>query len=585
MGDTAEGTSPGLVGPSLGDDELARAQTLGAIVAERAAIHPDREALVFDDPLRSPGTAPETVRWTYADLVHQSRRVARALVAEGVGKGHGVGILMGNRPEAVASVLGASLVGAIAVPLSTFSTEPELAHLLRQADIRVLVLQTTLGRRTFAADVVDLCGAATGAGPVLDPAFPSLRHVAAVGPAHDAHGIAPWDAFLGRGDAIGHELLEAIVAEVHRSDPALVVFSSGTTDQPKGVVHTQGAIARQWATQARLFGRDGDTRVWCPLPIFWTAGLNAALGATLAGGATWVMQERYEPGEALRLIERERVTEPHVFGHQARSLEEHPGWATADLSSCTKVFGKSIFTRHPTVRGDESWNMPVGYGMSETASFFTAMPSTARRDEFRPASFGRLLPGNELRVVDPETGAALGPGERGELLVRGPTLMERYVKRTRAESLDPDGWHRTGDLGSFDEDGHVTFDSRLTDMIKMAGANISPAEIEVQLSAYEPIKLARVVGIPDQRRDEIAVVCVALKDGASTTEADITAFLQDRVASYKVPHHVLFFAEEEIPMNRSGTKVQHDRLVAAVLDRLDRPGPQGRPAPSEESAV
>jgi acyl-CoA synthetase (AMP-forming)/AMP-acid ligase II len=147
--------------------------------------------------------------------------------------------------------------------------------------------------------------------------------------------------------------------------------------------------------------------------------------------------------------------------------------------------------------------------------------------------------------------------------------MEHYVKRTRAECFDADGFYRTGDLGSYDDEGYVYWSGRGTEMIKTAGANVSPAEIEVQLHAYEPVKLARVIGVPDARRDEIAVLCVELKDGATASEEDIKSFLRERLASYKVPKRVLFFDDDEIPMNRSGTKVQHEQLLAVVQERLE----------------
>jgi len=540
------------------------ALTLGGALADRAARNPSHEAIVFDDPLL--GNA--TVRWTYGDLHRQARRVAKALLAHGAGKGTRIGVLMGNRPEAVASLFGAALIGAVTVPMSTFSPKPELSFLLTHADISVLLLQTTMGRRQFAADLVQLCPAAAAPPPIADPAFPYLRRVIALGPARDAAGIGAWSEFLDSGGHIDDELLDAVTAEVHPFDVGVIIYSSGTTDRPKGVALSQRAVALEWWMQAALFGRDESTRVWCAFPMFWTAGLNTAMGATLAAGATWVTQERFEPGHALALLERERVTEPHVFAHEARALEEHPDWASTDLSSCTRVFGKSVFTRHPSVQGDERWNMPVGYGMSETSSFLTGLPWTTPREVFRKGSYGRLLPGNELRVVDPETGRVLGANEEGELVVRGATLMEGYVKRTRAESFDVDGFYRTGDLGSYDDEGYVYWGGRRTEMIKTAGANVSPAEIEVQLHAYEPVKLARVIGVPDDRRDEIAVLCVALKDGATATEADIQSFLRERLASYKVPKRVLFFEDDEIPMNRSGTKVQHEQLLAVVQERL-----------------
>ncbi len=555
-----------LTGPPRHDASALGPLTLGGLLLDRCARHSTHEALVFDDPL----LGGATVRWTYADLEHHARRVAKALVAVGAGKGTRVGVLMGNRPEAVASLFGAALAGAVTVPLSTFSAKPELSYLLAHADLGVLLLQTTMGNHHFAADVADLCPATAGSSPVTDPAYPYLREAAVVGPAPDACGLASWESFLQRGDAVDDALLDAIAAAVHPSDPGVVIYSSGTTDRPKGVVLSHQAVALQWWTLARLFGRDDATRVWCALPIFWTAGLNAALGATLAGGGTWVMQEMFEPGQALRLLERERVIEPHVFAHQARALEEHPDWESTDLSSCTRVFGKSVFTRHPSVRGDASWNMPVGYGLSETSSFFTGLPCTTPRAVFRTGSYGKLLPGNELRVIDPETGRVLGPNEEGELIVRGPTLMEHYVKRTRAECFDADGFYRTGDLGSYDDDGYVYWGGRRTEMIKTAGANVSPAEIEVQLQAFEPVKVARAIGVPDERRDEIAVLCVELKEQATASEDDIKSFLRERLASYKVPRHVLFFAEDEIPMNGSGTKVHDEQLLTVVQERMSR---------------
>jgi acyl-CoA synthetase (AMP-forming)/AMP-acid ligase II len=305
------------------------------------------------------------------------------------------------------------------------------------------------------------------------------------------------------------------------------------------------------------------------LPMFWTAGLNTAMGSTLAGGACWVMQEMFEPGEAIKLIARERVTEPYTIPHQARALEEHPDWATADLSSCTKVYGKSVFTRHPTVKGDTSWNMPLGYGSSETCAFFAAHASTVSR-ELMKESIGRLMPGNELRILDPDTGRQLGPNEEGEMAIRGPTVMEHYVKRTRAECLDADGFFHTGDVGFFDDAGYVHFTGRRTEMIKTAGANVSPAELEVQLRACEPVKLARVVGVPDERLEQLVVLCVVLKEGATAAEDDIKGFLRERVAPYKVPKRVLFFEDGEIPMTSSKTKVKDEALLALVEERLKR---------------
>jgi acyl-CoA synthetase (AMP-forming)/AMP-acid ligase II len=517
---------------------------MGGFLDEVAERFGANEALVLDDPLR----AGETVRWTYADLHRQSRRVARALVADGVQPGERVGILMGNRPEAVAALFGTTTAGATAVLLSTFSPAPELAYMLDLADVGVALTQERLLARRFADDLA-----------ALSSDLPQLRRVAVVG--------QDWDAFLASGDATDAGELAVRAAAVTPEDDALVIYSSGTTSRPKGMLHAHGGVTLQLWVQAQIFGRHERTRMWSALPMFWTAGLNTAMGSTLAAGGCWVMQEAFEPGDALRLMARERVTEPYALPHQTGALAEHPDWDGTDLSSLTCVYGKSAFARHPAVHGDTTWRMPVGYGLSETCAFFCAHWWDTPR-EVAAASMGKLLPGNELRVVDPDTGTALDAGETGELAVKGPTLMKGYLGVAPEDTFDADGFFLTGDAGSVDAEGFVHWEGRRTEMIKTGGANVSPAELEVQLRACAPVKLARVVGIPDPRLDQLVVACITLKDGAEATEADIQAFLRERVASYKVPKRVLFFDDGEIPMTTSDTKVHDGALVALVATRL-----------------
>lgn len=544
-----------LEGPRLSETEGIGALTLGGFLLEVCDRH-DGEALVFDDPLHG-GT---TVRWSYADLGRQSRAVAAALVAAGVGKGARVGILMGNRPEAVASVFGAALCGAVAVPLSTFSSRDELGYLLGHADIQLLLTQTEMRGHDYVADVHAIIRS--------DAPRPYLERIVAVGLAEWDGAVGPWDSFLKDGH-VGADKVEARNAEVHPSDPGVVVYSSGTTDRPKGMLHSHRAVALQFWLQAQVFGRSPATRLWTALPMFWTAGLNTAMGPTLAAGGCWVMQESFEPGPAIALMARERVTEPYTLPHQTAALEEDPAWAGADLSSLKCVFGKSAFARHPSVQGDTSWSSPVAYGLSETASVFAAHPWDTPRELMRQ-SIGRLLPGNRLRIIDPDTGQALGPGQDGELAVSGPTLMEHYVKRTRDECFDEDGFFHTGDAGFYDEDGYVHWTGRRTEMIKTAGANVSPAELEVALRAFGPLKLARVIGVPDTRLGEMVVLAAVSKEGATTSEGDVQAFLREKVSAYKVPKRVLFFSDGEIPMTKSDTKVRDADLLKLVTDRLSQ---------------
>jgi fatty-acyl-CoA synthase len=211
--------------------------------------------------------------------------------------------------------------------------------------------------------------------------------------------------------------------------------------------------------------------------------------------------------------------------------------------------------------------MPVAYGLSETCTGFASHYSSTPR-ELLKASSGQLFPGSRLRVVDPDDGRELDVGEVGELTIAGPTVMMRYVGYDRADCFDEAGYFRTGDLGFFDEDGYVHWTGRRSEMIKTAGASVSPAEIEVALRACPPVKLARVIGVPDDRLGQKVVLCVVVKDGHSSTPEDIRAFLKERIASYKVPKEIIFFGDGEIPMTGSDTKVKDLELRSLVQDRL-----------------
>lgn len=528
-------------GPPLAEAEGIGALTLAGFLDEVAARHAGREALVLDDPLRDGAT----VQWTYADLHDRARRVGRGLVAAGVAPGDPVAVVMANRPEAVAALFGVALAGGVAVLVSTFAPTPELAGMLDRSGARVVLTQSRLGRRDLVADVV-----AAGA----------YRRVVAV-------GTPGWDDLLAATPP------DTPLAPTDDPDAtALVIFTSGTTSEPKGVVHGHRSPTLQFWLQAGVFGRHPGTRMFTALPLFWTAGLNTAMGSTLAAGGCWVMQEVFEPGPALGLLARERVTEPYLLPHQTVALAEHPDWAAADLSSLRCVYGKGALARHPTVRPDPGWMMPAGYGLSETCAAFASHRSTTPREEM-VVGLGRLLPGNRLVVRDPDTGRPVDDDAEGELCVGGPTLFHRYLGAGPGDHLDADGLFPTGDLGRVDADGVLHFTGRRSEVIRTGGANVSPAEVEVALRACPAVKLSRVMGLPDDRLGQVVVACIVRRDGATTTAADVRAFLRERISPYKVPRHVLFFADGEVPMTRSDTKVRDDALRTLVRARLDQPQP------------
>jgi acyl-CoA synthetase (AMP-forming)/AMP-acid ligase II len=532
-------------GPPVAEVGGVGALTLGGLLDEVVQRFGPHEAVVLDDPLRDGAT----VRWTYERLGAEAHRTGRALVAAGVEPGDAVGIVMGNRPEAVAAVFGAALAGAVAAPMSTFSPPPELAHLVDLCGATVVLTQSRLLARRFGDDLT-----------AIAEDRPFLRRVAVL-------GEPSWEAFMAEGEATPGDRLAARAAATTPDDPALVIFSSGTTSTPKGIVHCHRSPALQCWLQARVFARHPGTRMFSALPLFWTAGFNTAVGATLAAGGCWVAQETFDAGDALALMAREKVTEPYTLPHQTAALAELPDWASTDLSSLRCVYGKGAYARHPSVDGDPGWIMPVGWGMSETCAFVCAHPSDTPRERVK-VGHGALLPGARLRVVDPETGEALGVDEEGELCVSGATRMLGYLGRPPEACFDEDGFFATGDAGHVSTDGTVHWSGRRTEMIKTAGANVSPAEVEVALRACPPVKLSRVLGVADPRVDQAVVACIVLRDDATATADEVKAFLRERIAAYKVPRHVLFFDPDEMPMTRSAAKVRDDALLDLVHARL-----------------
>jgi fatty-acyl-CoA synthase len=534
-------------GPSIDEARGVGALTLGGLLSEVVSRFGSNEAVVLDDPLRGGAT----VRWTYDRLGYEARRIGRALLAAGVQRGDAVGIVMGNRPEAVAAIFGAALAGAVAAPMSTFSPRPELTQLVDTCEARVVLTQAHLLGRRFGDDIGSIAG---------DRQF--LERVAVL-------GESSWDDFLTGGDEVPDDRLEERNAGTTPDDPALVVFSSGTTSAPKGVLHGHRSPSLQCWVQARLFDRDEGSRVFSALPLFWTAGFNTAMGSTLAAGGCWVTQETFDAGAALRILARERVTEPYTLPHQTVALAEDPDWLDTDLSSLRCVYGKGAYARHPSVTGDPAWITPVGWGLSETCAFVCAHPSDTPRERAK-VGHGALLPGVRLRVVDWESGEHLGVEEEGELCVSGATRMLGYLGRRPEDCFDGDGFFHTGDGGHVAGDGTVHWSGRRTEMIKTGGANVAPAEVEVALRAFRPVKLSRVVGVPDARRDEIVVACIVIREGEHATAEDVQDFLRERLAAYKVPKRILFLEPEEMPMTTSEAKVRDDALLELVRARLAR---------------
>jgi fatty-acyl-CoA synthase len=537
----------------------AQATTMGDLPLRSAERRPDHEALVF------PGE-----RFTYADVVERTMAMARSLIGLGVRPGDHVGLLMPNCSDFVFAFFATQLVGAVAVPVNTRFRARELAYVIDNAD---LVLLLTSDLVDDAVDFVERLGEALpGLPDEPDPAAlalpeaPALRSVVLVGEREPA-GMLSRARFAAAGAAVDDADVHARRARVRVRDVGLMLFTSGTTANPKGCRLTHEAVVRVWGSAARTLQITGEDRVWDALPMFHMSCLGPLL-FTFELGGTLISMHHFEPSAALAQIERERATWLYsVFPPIAMGLIKDPAFATTDRSAIRGLLNVAPPDTLALLQDAFAPAVQVGghFGMTECAGAITCNEWEATLRQ-RVATCGPPLPGVEVRVVDAETGDPVAPGVRGELQIRGYGTFEGYHKdpaRT-AEMFTADGWLRSGDAGLIDDEGMVVYLGRIKDMMKVGGENVAPAEIESHLSTHPDIKLVQVVAAPDERLDEVPAAFIELVPGSALTADEVIAYCEGRIASFKVPRHVRFVTEW--PM--SATKIQKFRLQEALAREL-----------------
>jgi acyl-CoA synthetase (AMP-forming)/AMP-acid ligase II len=506
-------------------------------------------------------------RLTYAQAEARSAELAKGLLASGVGKGTRVGLLAPNGPDWIVGWLGASRIGAVVVLLNTYSKARELGWVLRHADVQVLL--TVDGH--LGHDYLErLEQAAPGlAGQPHEQIFleshPYLRTVWTWGDAR-----RPWAApvadLVARRGAVTDGLLRECESEVTAADPMVVVYSSGSTSDPKGAVHAHGAVVRHAHNLGQMRDLTDDDVLYTPMPLFWVGGFSFTLIAAMHAGATLVFEEQFEPGATLELIERERVTQVLGWPHMAKALVDHPSFPERDLSA---VRGSSLAALLPQ---DQQLAAEVpkanSLGMTETLGPHTFDSKDNPLPPEKEGSFGLSVPGVEHKIVDPITGEDLPTGETGELWLRGYSLMLGLHKRERADTFTPDGWYRTGDSGRFDEDGHFYFTGRMGDLIKSSGMNITPRDVELALEALPEVTMAFVAGVPAGDRGQDVVAAIALRPGEALDEEEARKRVKVEIASYKVPRRIAVFADQtELPWLDSG-KIDRRRLTGILEERF-----------------
>ncbi|MGZ9710497.1 class I adenylate-forming enzyme family protein [Glaciimonas sp. GNP009] len=518
-------------------------RTLIELVREQAQRAPQACALVC-----------EQGRFTYVDLAERASRVASALQAAGIKRGDRVGVLLSNRVEWIDVCLGAGALGAILVPLSTWSTRNELAFLLKDSSLSLLISAARFGDRDFEADFVALQGL---------PGVPVSEHIWLLDNVIGVSTLSSYNTIFDTAIALG-ELASG--AGPCADDDALVLYTSGSTSAPKAVPLRQFAVVENGFNIGERQGFTGDDRVLLSSPLFWAFGGANALPATFGHGATLVLMEKFDAASAMKIIETERCTAIYTLPAMTSALAHHRDYRKERLASLrtgvTIGSAEEFLIAVETLGADELCNI---YGATETcgncAVTWYHWPVLRRAH-----SQGPPLPGQQIRFIDEDTGEEALPGMPGLAEVRGYTTLgyTGFSAQQNATAFTEDGYYRTGDLGKFNADGDFVFVGRVGEMIKRAGINVSPAEVEAVLRHHSSVQDVAVVGVPDAIRGELIFAFVVPVSSEAFDSAALLRHCAAESSKYKVPDHIESCTS--LPLTATG-KLQRRELKQLALER------------------
>jgi fatty-acyl-CoA synthase len=524
-------------------------QTLPDLLRTAAADTPEAEAVVDGK-----------TRLSYADLNQRVSQLAGALDALGVRRGTRVALWMVNRAEWIVTYFAVAQLGAVLVAINTRYTSRECRHILEQSGAEMLVMQDAFRASSYTTQLREMCPEIDAGEPGRwrSETLPALREVVVVGE------DVPQGA--RRFDLVAAEAVEPVeLPHIEPDDPALLLFTSGTTSRPKGVPLThRNVIANSYYSGERqqLTPRD---RMLFVLPLCSAFSCVHGIVAIFSHGGTAVLLEAFSAEDCLALIEQERCTSMYGVDSVFQALIAHPRRDSFDLSSLRTgvgVLSPEVASAIYTELGVPDYH--GGYGSTEVGGVAT-VTSVVDPLEIRLQSAGTPVPGCEVSIVDPETGSVSVPGAEGEIRLRGFNVMAGYDQDEKASGavLDQDGWYHTGDLGRILPGGYLQFRGRLKDVLKPNGFNVSPVEVEEVLALHPAVRLCAVVGVPDRHTTEAGYAYLVIADGMATpTYSELREHCAKYIAKFKIPAH-FEFVYGDLPRNDLGKILRGDLARAA----------------------
>jgi fatty-acyl-CoA synthase len=515
----------------------------GDLAADMAARRPDAEALAFNG-----------VRYTFAQVAVRVDDAAKRLMAAGIGQGDHVALWLNNSDEWIFIAFGIFKVGAVLVPINTRFRARDLAYVLKQSDSSVLITHDRSGPIGYLDMVRETVALPETVAEVRDGHFPVLRQIIVLDEARHA-GTTSWSALAGPAAQVTDGELAARATAVDPDAPAFIMYTSGTTGFPKGVVHSHILIRNIEERAFRMAIGTADV-ILNYLPLFHTFSISECAMMSLITGARQIVTRTFDAEESLDLIAPERVTIVHGFEAHLKGLTEAQEARPRDVSTLrTGIFAAGMLSATPIVRRGARALAPLknlsGWGMTECWAGATL--SALDDDEtHRCEASGYPGIGYEIRIVDIATGEVLPPGSVGEIQARGYSVTRGYYNKPEetAAAFTADGWLRSGDTGKFLESGHLRFLGRSKDMLKVGGENVDPMETEGLLLEHPAIHQVAVVGLPDTRLSEVPVAYVERAPGTQIEADAVIAYCRGKVASFKVPRHVVFI--DAFPMTETG---------------------------------